>query len=64
MFRDGVSGRLIRPGDVGALANAIECLLSDRERSAQMGRAARREGQRHRPERVAFVVRDVYNTLT
>jgi glycosyltransferase involved in cell wall biosynthesis len=36
---DGVTGRLVAPGDVGALADAIAELLADAPRRQQMGRA-------------------------
>jgi glycosyltransferase involved in cell wall biosynthesis len=40
LVEDGVSGRLVPPGDVAALAAAIEELLSDPGRTEAMGRAA------------------------
>jgi glycosyltransferase involved in cell wall biosynthesis len=41
IVRDGVTGLLVPPGDPGALANALETLLSNRELAARMGTAAR-----------------------
>jgi glycosyltransferase involved in cell wall biosynthesis len=38
---EGRTGVLVTPGDANALAGAIRALLSDRESSATMGRAAR-----------------------
>lgn len=38
---DGVTGRLVPHGDVGALADALQELLADRERREQLGRQAR-----------------------
>jgi glycosyltransferase involved in cell wall biosynthesis len=38
---DGVTGRLVAPGDPAAIAQAIDELLSDDARRAAMGRAAR-----------------------
>jgi glycosyltransferase involved in cell wall biosynthesis len=38
---DGRSGRLVRPGDAGALARALDELLGDPERRRAMGREAR-----------------------
>lgn len=41
LVRDGETGLLVPPNDAGALADAIERLLADRERTLAMGRAAR-----------------------
>lgn len=43
---EGVTGLRVPPGDASALASAIEKLLSDPERSAMMGRAARERAVR------------------
>lgn len=40
-LRDGEQGCLVPPGDVAALVSAIEALLDDPERRAQLGQAAR-----------------------
>lgn len=40
VIRDGVEGRLVQPGDVGALARAIAEVLGDEARYAAMSRAA------------------------
>src|SRR5580765_1565348 len=40
-IEDGVSGMLIPPGDFGALARAIERLLSDRELAMRLGQCGR-----------------------
>lgn len=41
LVEDGVSGVLVPPGDVGALAQAIGGLLADKARCLQMGQAGR-----------------------
>lgn len=38
---DGVSGRLVEPGDVEGLAAALDACLADRQAAARMGRAGR-----------------------
>jgi glycosyltransferase involved in cell wall biosynthesis len=43
--RDGTCGLLVAPGDVAGLAKAIEALLCDPARAAEMGRCARRRAQ-------------------
>jgi glycosyltransferase involved in cell wall biosynthesis len=43
LVEDGVDGLLVPPGDVEALADAIEALLADSVRCAKMGEAARRK---------------------
>lgn len=44
--RDGAEAVLIDPGDVDALAGALECLAGDAELRARMGRAARERYER------------------
>jgi glycosyltransferase involved in cell wall biosynthesis len=52
IVEDGVTGRLVPPGDEGALAAAALRLLDDPERRAQMGRAGReRVAEQFRIER-------------
>jgi glycosyltransferase involved in cell wall biosynthesis len=41
IVREGETGFLIPPGNVGALAKALLCLLQNREWAEQMGRAGR-----------------------
>jgi glycosyltransferase involved in cell wall biosynthesis len=54
IVEDGVSGLLVPPGDVEALAAAIRALLEDPERCRQMGEAgARRARERFSWERTA-----------
>lgn len=42
MIDDGVSGRLVPPGDVDALAGALDALLGDAAKRARLGAAARK----------------------
>ncbi len=43
---DGISGRLVAPGDPAALANAIERFVGDRDLLVRAGRAGRRTAER------------------
>jgi glycosyltransferase involved in cell wall biosynthesis len=52
LVRDGENGRLVPPGDAGALAAALAALLGDRAGAAALGRAGRaRVRAEHAPER-------------
>ena len=42
LVTDGVEGLVVPAGDSPALAAALECLLGDPERAAEMGAAGRR----------------------
>lgn len=44
---DGETGWLVDPGDAGAVADALRTLAADRDRLAEMGRAARRRYETH-----------------
>ena len=46
MVREGTSGRLVSPGDVGGLASAIDSLLADDRQRACMSLAARQIAER------------------
>ena len=41
LITDGVSGFLVAPGDIDAFADAIHTMLTDTDRAARMGAAAR-----------------------
>ena len=61
VLEDGLTARLVPPGDVQALANAVVELLKREDRGAALGRAAQSEARRrhtweHRAE-------DVLNAL-
>ncbi|MDP6630590.1 MAG: glycosyltransferase family 4 protein [Kiritimatiellia bacterium] len=45
MIRDGVTGRLVPPGDITALAEAIVDMLSHPEQTERLGQAFRRDGE-------------------
>lgn len=53
ILHDGVTGRLVEPGDPLALAEAIDALRRDREARQALGVAAAQEGAGHGWERVA-----------
>jgi glycosyltransferase involved in cell wall biosynthesis len=57
----GVTGRLVPPGDVGALGAALDGLVADPEARRRMGRAARRAAEsRFSLERMVREVEGVY----
>src|SRR5689334_11799878 len=47
VVEDGRSGVLVPPGDVGALAKALEALVDDQPRRTALGRAARARARGH-----------------
>ena len=60
-LQDGVSGILVEPGDVGALARALEELLADPERQSAMGDAGReRVAARFSRDRHVAALLDAY----
>ena len=44
---DGEHGMIVQPGDAGALADAIQCMLINRKESARMGEQARQHIKKH-----------------
>ncbi len=61
MVEDGVSGRLVTPGDADAFATAISDLLADPATAGRMGAAARRTAEeRYTMEHVADMWLDAY----
>lgn len=64
LVRDGVTGVLVPPGDVAALAAALERLAGDAALRGRLGAALREEVARFHPDRVAErVARAVLDTL-
>jgi glycosyltransferase involved in cell wall biosynthesis len=63
MFENGVSGTLVKCGDIDALADAVQDLLLNREKRIQMGRAARALAERNRPSSVADKTLAAYQTI-
>ena len=58
--RDGVSGLVVPPADVGALADAMGCLLADPELRERLGRnAAQRADDLFSRDRMVAAFRDV-----
>ena len=47
LIADGVSGRLVPPGDVAAFSDAVNAMLADQDAAARMGVAARSVVTRH-----------------
>lgn len=64
VVEDGVTGRLVAPGDPAALATAIREVLENPERAAHMGRAGReRVRNRFGAERLLADMRRIYDGL-
>ena len=64
MVEDGVSGRLVAPGDSDAFAAAIGGLLADPATASRMGAAARRTvEERYTMERVAGMWLEAYDQV-
>lgn len=64
LIRDGVEGRVVEPGDVAALAEALEQLIADPELRARMSTAIReRAEQRHSLQRLAARLAEIYRSV-
>lgn len=65
LIEHGETGFLVPPGDAGALASAIDTLLSDPARARRMGEAGRRRALAHFPlERSVSRFSALYDELT
>lgn len=64
MVQDGRTGMLVEPGSVGALADALRTLLTDRERCERLGRAGRATAlDRYSEETVVRRLESVYRAI-
>ena len=63
MLDDGVTGRLVAPGDAHALSQAIGMLLDDPVTAAAMGKAAAADVHRYTSSVVVPQVEGVYRTV-
>lgn len=63
LVADGETGLLVRPGDPGALGEAIRRMLDDPELAKQMGRAARVRAAQFQARNVVPLVERVYEEL-
>jgi glycosyltransferase involved in cell wall biosynthesis len=64
IVRHGVTGMLVAPGDVGALATALRLLADDPALARRMGEAGRRDvGQRFPLDRMLTRLQDLYDRL-
>jgi len=59
----GVTGLLVEPRDVGALATAIDSVLSDPALARRLGAGARRRAPEYDVETAADAVHDIYGSL-
>ena len=59
----GVTGTLVAPGDVGALARAVRALTGDPVSAARLGEAGRHRAERYATDRVVDEVEDLYVRL-
>ena len=64
LIRDGVEGRVVEPGDVTALADALEQLIADPELRLRMSVAIReRAEQHHSLPRLAARLSEIYRSV-
>ncbi len=63
IVEDGVTGRLVPPGDAGALARAIEQLLASPEERERLAAAARKVARAHSVARVVAAYEELYRKV-
>lgn len=63
LVEDGVSGYLVAPGDVAAMADRMQEALSDRGRARTMGQAARARAQEHSLENSLATHEQFYRSI-
>ncbi len=61
LIRDGVEGRVVEPGDVEALADALQALIENPQLRADMSRAVRQRAEDHHSlERLSDRLAEIY----
>ncbi|MGE4321833.1 MAG: glycosyltransferase family 4 protein [Sphingobium sp.] len=60
LVTDGVTGRLVRPGAIGAFADALQIYCSDEGERQRAGEASRREAERYGWDQVNQALVDTY----
>lgn len=63
LVRDGVSGRLVKPGDIGGFADALEAYCSDTALAAKHGKAGEARAEEFGWDRINSAVLDTYRRL-
>ncbi len=63
LVRDGVSGRLVKAGDIGGFADALEAYCSDTALAAKHGKAGEARAEEFGWDRINSAVLDTYRRL-
>jgi glycosyltransferase involved in cell wall biosynthesis len=63
VIEPGVTGWLVPPGDVAALATALHTLRDDPDLRARLAEAGRVEAERFAPDIIARQVEDLYDLV-
>jgi glycosyltransferase involved in cell wall biosynthesis len=63
VVEDGITGLLVTPGDAGALAHAVDCVLGDAALARRLGANATLRAADHDLERVGAGVHELYEQL-
>ena len=64
LVTDGVTGKIVEPGDVDGLGDALLGILSDAHLAQRMSRAARRAAEAFDAERFLDALERIYEELT